>query len=623
MQTPKARSGSSEVPQKVSPRAVRQLKPATLETDSASSSNQTTRIPKDRSPKVVERRSPRSPASEKKRPSRISELESQVSQLQEELKKAKDQLSSSESWKKQAQQDAEESKKQLLSLSSKFEESKQHLQELSASEESHVVELQKISQERDRAWQFELDAVQKQNSVDSTVLTTAINEIQRLKVQLEMVAESEAAQTKLAESANVELQCLKGNLAETHSLVEDMKNQLQDCKESEAQARELIGETLLQLETAKKNVEMFRSDGMKAIEAYNSIASELDQSRAHVVLLEGLVSKFEADLINATGNLSQNPPADHNLEPKFVYNRETVESIQIKAELCSLKSEVARLRSALETAETKHHEEQIQSTVQLRSAYELVEQIKSGSSLREAELEAELEKTKANVEELKANLMDKETELQGISEENEGLNLKLEKNLSCQREYELEKELKKLKEHVADMRANLMDKETELQSILEENEMLKLEIRKRELDMGKVNDKAVAEVEAAKAAEREALLKLGIVMEEADKSNRRATRVTEQLEAAQVANSEMEAELRRLKVQSDQWRKAAEAAAAMLSTGNNGKFMDRTASLDSNYNSVAGKITSPYSEAMEDDLLKKKNGNMLKKIGVLWKKPQK
>jgi hypothetical protein len=41
-------------------------------------------------------------------------------------------------------------------------------------------------------------------------------------------------------------------------------------------------------------------------------------------------------------------------------------------------------------------------------------------------------------------------------------------------------------------------------------------------------------------------------MEEADRSNRRTERVTEQLEAAQSANSEMEAELRKIKVQSDQ-----------------------------------------------------------------------
>ncbi|KAE8038906.1 hypothetical protein FH972_011374 [Carpinus fangiana] len=622
MQTPKARSVSSEVPQKVSPRAVRQFKPVALETDFASASTQASRTPKDRSPKVVERRSPRSPVSQKKRPSRISELESQVFQLQEELKKAQDQLSLSESWKKQALQDAEESNKELLALSSKLEGSQQQLLELS--EEAQVVELQKISQEPDPAGQSEFEAVQKQNAVDSITLASAMNEIQQLKVQLEIVTESEAAQTKHIESTNAELQSLKGNLAEFVSLVGNMKNQLQVCKESEAQALALASETLLQLETAKKTVEVLRSDSMEAMEAYNSIASELDQSRAHVNLLEGLVRKLETDLKDASGSFSQNPPHDHNLELELEDNPETGESIQMKAELYSLKSEVVRLRSALETAETKYHEEQKRSTVQIKSAYELVEQMKSGSSLREAELEAELERTKADVEELKANLMDKETELQGISEENEGLNLRLERNLSCQREYEVKKELKKLNEHVADLRANLMDKETELQNILEENEMLKSEINKREMDRGEANDKVVAEVEAAKNAEREALMKLGIVMEEADRSNRRAARVTEQLEAAQSANSEMEAELRKIKVQSDQWRKAAEAAASMLSAGNNGKFMERTGSLDSNYNHIAGKmISSPYSEEMEDDLLKKKNGNMLKKIGVLWKKPQK
>ena len=556
---------------------------------------------------------------QKKRPSRISELETQVSHLQEELKKAKDQLSSSELWKQQSQQDAEESKNKLLAVSSELEESQLQLQELSASEEARVVELQKISKERDQAWQSELKAVQRQNSVDSAALASAMNEIQQLRVQLGMVAESGSAQTKNKESANEELESLKANLAETLSLVANMKNQLQDCKESEAQAQALVGETLLQLETARQTIEVLKSDSMKSMEAYNSVASELDQSRARVNFLEELVSKLK----NISGDVSQNPAGDHNIELELGKDQETGESIKIKAELHSLKSEVARLRSALEIAESKYHEEQIRSTVQIRSAYELVEQIKSGSSLREAALEAELKKKKADVEELKANLMDKETELQGISEENEGLNLKLEKSLSCQREYELEKELKKLNECVSELRANLMDKETELQSISEENEMLKLEIKKREMDRGKANDHVVAEVEAAKAAEREALMKLGIVMEEADKSNRRAARVTEQLEAAQAANSEMEAELRRLKVQSDQWRKAAEAAAAMISAGNNGKFMERTASLDSNYNSIAGKIGSPYSEDMEDDLLKKKNGNMLKKIGVLWKKPQK
>ncbi|OAY51683.1 interactor of constitutive active ROPs 3 isoform X2 [Manihot esculenta] len=614
------RKDSSEAPQRVRPRAVCQLKTTGLESDSASSSSQV-RTPKDRSPKVIDRRSPVSPVSEKKRPSRISELESQVSQLQEDLKKAKDQLSLSESWKKEALQDADESKKQLLAISSKLEESQTQLQECCATEEARVVELQKISQEQDKAWQLMLEAIQQQHPVELSALGSALSEIQRLKVQLEMVAESEADQSKLTESADVELQTLRANLMDTLALVENMKTQLRDSKDSEAQAQELASETLLQLESAKKSVEALRSDGTRAIEAYNSIASELDHSRDRVKLLEGLVRKLEADLHNA--NLYRGSADGHDTEEATVENQRSEEANQLEAELFALKSEVERLRSALEAAEIKCHEEQIHSAAQIRSAYEMVEQIKSQSVLREAELEAELKQAKIDIEELKADLMDKETELQGISEENEGLNMKLKHSLSSRREYAIENELKNLRDSVHELKASLMDRETELQNALEENEMLKVEIGKRETDEQNMNNEVVIQLEAARDAEREARAKLGFVMEEADRSNKRAARITEQLEAAQAANSEMEAELRRLKVQSDQWRKAAEAAVAMLSTGNNGKFMERTGSLDSNYNPVTVKFGSPFNEEMDDDMLKKKNGNMLKKIGVLWKKPQK
>lgn len=606
-----AQGVSSEVPLKISPRAVRQIKTTGLESDSASSSNHK-RTPKDRSPKVPERKSPRSPVPElqRKRSSRVTELESQISQLQEDLKKVKNQLSFSESWKKKAQQDAEESKKKLLAMSLKQEEESQQLLSQSASEESHHIELEKISQELDQAWQSEIEASQKKQFDESAALASALDEIRQLKVQLEMVVDSEATQTKHTESESAELVNLKEKLAETLLLAEDMKNQLRDCKESEVQAQAIVGETLLQLETAKRTVESIGSDNTKAMEAYDAIALELDQSRARVNLLEELVDKLKKETTTAANSISQNSAENGEREKS------------IEAELVCVNSEVEYLRSAQETAEIKYHEEQIRNTLQIRSAYELVEQVKSKSSQREAELEAELKKSKADIEDLKANLMDKETELQGICEENEILNMRLETILSGQREILLEKELKKTKLDAENLQASLIDKETELKTMSEENAMLKLETKKKELNTGNLNDEVVAELEAARAAEQDAVMKLGYVTEEADESNRRAAQMTEQLEAAQFANSEMEAELRRVKVQSDQWRKAAEAAASMLSTGNNGKFVERTGSLDSNYSPTTGKIGSPYVEDM-DDFLKKKNGNVLKRIPLLWKKPQK
>lgn len=537
----------------------------------------------------------------KQRPNRVSELESLLAQLQEDLKKAKDQLNSAESWKRQAQQEAEEAKSQMLAMSAKLEESQQQLMELSVSEDDRIQELRMLSQERDKAWQSELEAVQKQHSMDSSALASSMNEIQKLKAQLDRMADSEANQSWHAESAHAEVQNLRVELSETLSLVQQLRTELGDCKESEAQAMEVVSKTRAQLEAANSTIELLRKDGMKAMESCNSLSAEFEQSKARVKSLEGLVSKLQAELIN--GN-SQN-------------HGENEEVNGLKAELSSVKSEVVQLRSALDAAEMRYQEEFIRSTLQIRNAYEQVERTKSELGQKEADLASELKQAKACIEELKTQLMDKETELQSISEENEGLSLKIVKNVSSQcEESELAMELKKSEAVLAELKASLLDKETQLQGLSEENEMLKMEIKSKENESSKANDEVV---EAARAAEREALMKLGYATEEADKNSRRAARVTEQLDAAQAVNTEMEAELRRLKVQSDQWRKAAEAAAAMLSTGNNGKLVERTGSLDNNAYNPMG---SPYSEDMDDDSPKKKNGNVLKKIGVLWKKGQ-
>ncbi|OIT01292.1 PREDICTED: interactor of constitutive active ROPs 2, chloroplastic-like [Nicotiana attenuata] len=594
MQTPKARTVSVEVPQRTSPatpKTTRKLKAPGSNADSVSSPNPATRTPKDRSPKVVGRRSPRSPVIEK-RPSKVSDLEAQLAQLQEELKKAKDQLNSSESLKKRAQQDADEAKKQLAIMSEKLEDSKKQLLELSDSEEARLLELRKISQDRDRAWESELEAIQKQHELDSAALASALNEIQKLKIQLDRVADSEATQAHHAESAHAEIQSLRFELKETLTLAEKLRNQLNDSKESEACSLEEVSKAQMQLEVSKMTEDTLRSEGLKAMDACRTLSLELEKSKDRVASLEELVSKLQS---------SESSVAAEG-------NGVTVEADELKAE-------VSELRAALEASERKYQEEYIQSTLQIRSAYELVERTKSESIQREAEWEAKLNEAKSEVQDLKEKLMNKEVELLNISDENKGL------SHSADKEFELAAQLKKSESILGDLRGNLLDKENELQSLMEENEVLKSEIGKRESESTKMSDEALALVEAAKTAEREALIKLGDLTEEADRSSRKVARVTEELDAAQTANSDMETELRRLKVQCDQWRKAAEAAATMLTTGNNGKYVERTGSLD--YHTIGGKLGSPLLDDLEDDSPKKKNNNMLKRIGVLLKKGQK
>ncbi|XP_018628639.1 interactor of constitutive active ROPs 2, chloroplastic-like isoform X2 [Nicotiana tomentosiformis] len=490
-------------------------------------------------------------------------------------------------------------------MSEKLEDSKKQLVELSHSEEARLLELRKISQDRDRAWESELEAIQKQHELDSAALASALNEIQKLKIQLDRVADSEATQAHHAESAHAEIQSLRVELTETLTLAEKLRNQLNDSKESEACSLEEVSKAQMQLEVAKMTEDTLRSEGLKAMDVCRTLSLELEKSKDRVASLEELVSKLQS---------SESSVASEG-------NSVNVEADELKIELSNIQVEVFQLRAALEASERKYQEEYIQSTLQIRSAYELVERTKSELTQRDAEWEAKLNEAKSEVQELKEKLMNKEAELQHISDENKGLSLHVEQMQSADKEFELAAQLTKSESILGDLRGNLLDKENELQSLLEENELLKSEIGKRESESTKMSGEALASVEAAKTAEREALIKLGDLTEEADRSSRKVARVTEELDAAQTANSEMETELRRLKVQCDQWRKAAEAAASMLTTGNNGKYVERTGSLD--YHTIGGKLGSPLLDDLEDDSPKKKNNNMLKRIGVLLKKGQK
>ncbi|KAK1409805.1 hypothetical protein QVD17_36334 [Tagetes erecta] len=588
MQTPKTRATTLEVPQRTQ-KAARQLKTSGIEADNSSSQISLTKTPKARSPKVVGHRSPRTPTSEKKRPGRVSELESQLANLQEELKKAKDQLSHSESLKKQAHEEAEEAKKQLAEVSEKLQDSQQQLDEISAAEESRLQELRQISQDRDRAWETELDAVQRHHSMDSTALAAAVNEIQKLKMQLEKVVESEANQAKHAELAHNEMLKLRLELSETLSVVEELKIQVKDSQDSEARALEIASQTHKQIESMKSAEEKLRAEKLEAMKAYDCLIVELEKSKAVVSSLEGSVGKLEMK--------NSKPTRDDNDDDQ--------------KELNCVKMEVKKLKNELEGAEKRYQEEYLQSTLQIRSAYELVEQSRTESCQKVTILEANFEKSKEDLEDLKAKLIEKEKKLQNVTEENQNLNAKLEKTvMATEKETEDVTYLKKLEAHLEELNRVMFEKETQLRYIREENEKLKME-------KTQMNNEPVAAAEAAKVAEHEALMKVDYLTEEVDKSNKKVIRVTEQLDLAQASNLQMEAELRRLKVQTDQWRKAAEAAAAMLAGTNNGRFVERTGSLDTH--TIGGKLNSPFSEDMEDESPKKKNGNMLKKFGGLLK----
>jgi len=436
---------------------------------------------------------PPSPTTKRRPPTtKLSELESQLSQLQDELKKAKEQLHSSELFRKRALQEADDAKAQAAAASAQARDSEAQLAELSSAEEARLLELRRLSQERDRSWQSELEAMQKQH------------------VQLAAAARADRRQ----------------DVVEALATIDELRVKLKASEEAEAQARAMHEECKQQLEASRATIDSLLTDGSKLMDSFSLVVKELEESRAKVKALEDEIaetsSKAASDRCNCSGS----------------------------------ESEAAELRAELEAAEARYQEEKILSTVETQCAYELMDQIKTESDLRHDKLTAALESAKSEVIFLKASLFDKESELRSALDANKKLQA----------------------ETRTDSSADALKKQ--LQGALHENGQLKQELRQYESEKGSATART-AEADAAEAAKK----------------------------------GEMETELRRLRVQAEQWRKAAETAMALLTVGKggNGKVVERSELWE------GGKYAG-LCEELDDDVAARKNGNVLRRISGMWKK---
>lgn len=577
-----SRNGSSEISSKTSTMILQSKRVSKLvvseSTTSVSKPSMAT------SPKI-ECRSAKTMDAEKRRPSKVTELECQITQLQKELKKKSDQLSSTESSRRRAQQEAEEAKKQLVAMTAKLHDSHAQMAELSAAEDGRIQELRKISQERDRAWQSELEAIENQHSVDSAALASATSEIRRLKLQLEMVLRSEAALAEKTQLDQLQLQASEKSLAEASFAVEKLNLRLVGSERAEAEAKSMLADTRKQLELAQSTIESLLTDGSKLMESFSIVATELKESRFRVRVLEESVRKLQ--------------------EEQYAAHVHALVDLANAKALClgSSDYEENQLMPALEDYWAMHQEEQIESTVRIQWAYEMMEKELADSKLREQELELKLSDAKLESALLKDNLLDRESELRKISDLNKKLLQKVEKE---RRDMELTQSIA----DVADLKIKLADNEAALGRVCEENEQLKLQLRRKESEKQKAYEEAISEMNSAKTAEKAALTELGFVAHEAEKSKEMAARVVGELEATKVEKSEMEMELRKLRLQAEQWKKAAETAILMLT--------------DSEHKPGAGKPMSLRSaDELDDESYRKKKSYVLRRIKGMWNKEKK
>ncbi|XP_073124987.1 interactor of constitutive active ROPs 4-like [Henckelia pumila] len=172
------------------------------------------------------------------------------------------------------------------------------------------------------------------------------------------------------------------------------------------------------------------------------------------------------------------------------------------------------------------------------------------------------------------------------------------------------------------LKTKLDEKEKEMEVFRQENQSLKNELHEKSL-----------KISSAQSQIEELTLKSSKADQELENTKNNALQINERLIAAEKAKEELESEMKRLRVQTEQWRKAADAAASVLAGGvemNGRRISERCGSMDNHYRSTyepvglySGYVDSPRPMDDEsDDVFEggKRKGSGIRMFGDLWKK---
>ncbi|KAJ4981970.1 hypothetical protein NE237_032807 [Protea cynaroides] len=177
-----------------------------------------------------------------------------------------------------------------------------------------------------------------------------------------------------------------------------------------------------------------------------------------------------------------------------------------------------------------------------------------------------------------------------------------------------------LKEEIDLLNEKLLQKEKELELSQEENKKLKKQVKD-----------AAAKAALALTEEEETVLKLAKIGEELGESKTKVWMLNEKLEAVEESKMVLEIEIKKLRVQTEQWKKAADAAAEILSGEEmNGRTVrERSGSMDKHLGSgfrttdgFGGFVGSPLDADELDDGFGsgRRKGAGIRMFGDKWKR---
>ncbi|XP_071732137.1 WEB family protein At3g02930, chloroplastic-like [Rutidosis leptorrhynchoides] len=492
------------------PRVSKLARGVTKSETNSPSSQQSTRASAERSPRIpskpiIERRSPkiRTPPTEKPAPRGVqkgSELQAQITTLQDDLKKAEEKLLLVEKERTKALSDLKEAQKISEDANEKLHEAlvaQKNAEETFEIEKFRAIEMEQAGiesfQKKEEQWEKELESVKNQHDADLAALVSTTKELEKVKQELVMTCDAKDQALHHADDATE----IAENQAEK---VETLSNEITRLKEllnakfeSEAdQSNKMISELNLEIETLKSGlahseklvleqkseIETLKSEG----EESDKLVSELNSEIEHLKSEENeLKSEIEA--------LNQEVRKGKVYKEKLVHVEASFEELNVDLEAAQMSESYAR--NLMEEWKTKVEELDLQAEEAKRlersanlSLESMVKDLETSNGLlQKAETELSSLKEKVGLLEM-SNVRQR-----GDLEESERTLLKVKEEAS-----EMAKKFETLKsklETVKDEKAQALNNEklaaSSVQNLLEEKNKLlgELESSKNEEEKSK------------------------------------------------------------------------------------------------------------------------------------------
>ncbi|PIA39949.1 hypothetical protein AQUCO_02600412v1 [Aquilegia coerulea] len=430
-----------------------------------------------------------------------SELQAQLNQVQEDLKKSKEQLANVEKEKEKALEELKEAKKLAEEASDKIGEAlvaQKRAEETVEIEKFRADELEQVgieaTQKMEGGWLKKIDDVRNQHAMDMSALLSTTEELQRVKHELAMTSDAKNQAlshaddaTKIAEIHAEKVEMLSAELYRVKALLDsnqEMKNsestelikelntevgslkvELEKAKAAEAQVAEaesLIKQLKQELETAKaaetKIAEAESQIGQLKQELQKAKAAETERAEAEI-----LIEQLNQELQRAKVYETKVTEAE-SLTQQLKNEIQTVKKAESDA--CILAEE---WRMKAENLETRVHEANQLERSASESLATFMEQLEGKSGLLQ-ESEAEVASLRAKVESLEMSVGRQRKDLE---ESEEHLNkTKLEASEKAKLVESLISELETVKEEKVQALNNEKLAASSVQGLLEEKNKL-------------------------------------------------------------------------------------------------------------------------------------------------------